>query len=201
MIIHKLTDGLVWIKQNPVAILEGLRYLVVAVIVGLVVYNSTAAYTAAREARAAAQAVKVNGENIELVLSRLVDGEKLDEEKLTLLLKNNAQQTQILCSIVLGQALQLTTSEEVNVEAICRERIRQATEQTAEADGSGAGTGQSSSGSTNRNSTLPSNGSGSLEGGQSDNSQNPPNDPDPPDNDGIIIDLPLLPKLHIPSPL
>lgn len=34
-------------------------------------------------------------------------------------------------------------------------------------------------------------------GSEPDNSQNP----EEPDNDGIIIDLPLLPKLHIPSPL
>lgn len=36
---------------------------------------------------------------------------------------------------------------------------------------------------------------------QPDNSQNPPETPTEPDNDGVIVDLPLLPKIHIPSPL
>lgn len=36
---------------------------------------------------------------------------------------------------------------------------------------------------------------------QPDNSQSEPSQPEAPDNDGILLDLPLLPKVHIPSPL
>lgn len=44
---------------------------------------------------------------------------------------------------------------------------------------------------------LPSAPNNSGQEPRPDNSQNPPE----PDNEGIIVDLPLLPKIHIPSPL
>lgn len=36
---------------------------------------------------------------------------------------------------------------------------------------------------------------------QPEQPSSPPAPPPPPDNDGVVVDLPLLPKIHIPSPL
>lgn len=56
-------------------------------------------------------------------------------------------------------------------------------------------TGGSVSPSSSSNSTPPN------QSPQPNNSQSQPEEPEEPDNDGVIINLPLLPEIHIPSPL
>lgn len=110
-------------------------------------------------------------------------------------LKNdNKDQTLILCTIILNNAIDISSEKVTEVESICKEKIKQVQDGAAQSSPP-AGTVQSSQPASSNPAELPrTNGNN---GGQNNK---------PPDNDGFIItlpdDVPALPKqIHIPSPL
>jgi hypothetical protein len=130
----------------------------------------------------------VKGQNA--ITKRLEKGAKARDQNVQNLIADNAQQTLILCKLILGDSTTLNQTDVAQVEAICKEKIKQATQ----ADSKAIQVPQTIS--TPSTPVQPQN--------QPSTPQNKPQDnpkPTPPDNDGVIIDLPLLPKVHIPSPL
>lgn len=104
---------------------------------------------------------------------------------------DNAKNTIILCTIILSQDVELSKKDIKKVEAICEQKVQERAEGTAPSNQAGASS-QSQGSSSNPSSS--SNNKPKPNNSQPDNSQKP-------DNDGVVLDLPLLPRVHIPSPL
>lgn len=109
---------------------------------------------------------------------------------------DNEQQTKILCRLILRGDLTLSDEEASQVEAICKEAIKNANRDAGQTNATPEQNAfqqslQGPGGQSNQSSSANNKSSG--QSSQSNRSQ--------PDNDGVIIDLPGFPKLHIPSPL
>ncbi len=130
----------------------------------------------------------------------------------TSLMNDNAQQTIILCTIILSQTKTedgLSSEDIAKIENICKQKIKQTSEGTVPSDqasvASPAQDNQVQSGSSSFPNNIPEipNQQSNKSQGNGNNSNTPPN---PSDNDGVIINLPdtvpMLPnQVHIHSPL
>jgi hypothetical protein len=111
------------------------------------------------------------------------------------LIADNAQQTQILCVLIIRNSQNFTDEERTDIQAICQKQIDEATavKNSAESQASGTSPNNSQSStpatSTNTNPTA------------STSQPSTPQTTIPAKQDGVTIDLPLLPKIHIGSPL
>lgn len=99
---------------------------------------------------------------------------------------NNDEQTILLCKLFLSGNAQLNSEDASEVEAICKARIKSFSNGST----TPASTDTSSQDSPQTKST---NQTPQSHPGNSDNTLAP-------DNDGVILDLPFLPKVHIGSP-
>lgn len=174
-------------RTKLLAVMDFVRFALVMILVVFVVFNIAEAKRSSDSAKEAAREAK----NTTAELHRFTEGVAGAVQSIK---ADNGNQTLILCKLILSEnPRSLDDTEIAQVEAICQEKIDQF---TSSATGSSTGTGASSRSSVPRQSSFSS-------------SSNPtPNNPPPQsnnsqpeeDNEGVIVDLPLLPEIRVPSP-
>lgn len=136
------------------------------------------------------------------ILTHVKEQQDVSDNAVKDLKDDNAQQTVILCTLILSNNVEVKQEDTSKIEAICKQKIQQSTGTNADTapasqvSGSSGVQGTQASGGSSPN-NVPS--GTTAQPNTSQNNDNP--QPPPPDNNGIIVDLPLLPPIHIPSPL
>lgn len=132
-----------------------------------------------------AQASEANARATHDIIQTLAKQSKQRDKNLQKLIDDNAQQTLILCSLIINNNNALTAAQVADVQAICKQRINQASSNGGASASSGAGTTPASSASTNSSS--------SQNAPPKPQTQSNPSQPPKPVDEGLVPDvIPLI---------